>query len=114
MGKVSNQTKQGARSARPHFHELLQRVNHVIEREVEFALLLERHRDGHVVNTTVLDADDLIADAVAQQVDRQVARFKREPAVIGRRRASALRVAQNGRARLALALILEQQGEHLG
>ena len=92
----------------------LQRVNHVVQREVELALLLERLDDRQVVHAAVLDADDLIADAVAQQVDGEVAGLEGEPAVVGGRRAAALGVAEHGRARLALALVFEQQGELFG
>ena len=72
----------------------LQRVNHVVQREVELALLLERLDDRQVVHAAVLDADDLIADAVAQQVDGEVAGLEGEPAVVGGRRAAALGVAE--------------------
>ena len=92
----------------------LQRVNHVVQREVELALLLERLDDRQVVHTAILDADDLIADAVAQQVDGEVAGLEGEPAVVGGRRAATLGVAEHGRARLALALVFEQQGELFG
>lgn len=53
-----------------------------------------------MLNTLALPhADDLIGDAVAQQTNRKVARFKGEGAVLGNRQCAALGVADNRRTR---------------
>ena len=66
-----------------HTGHALERVDHVVQLQIELALAGERIRDRAVIDTAVFNAHDLIADAIAQKAHGQVARLEGKGCVVG-------------------------------
>ena len=82
-GKSFGDFSRGSRSiADPAESQGIHKVKQV---PVESLLDLQGLFNGHVHDLALLHADYLVADAVAQQLDGQVAGFESEGAVAGRR-----------------------------